>query len=85
MNDCHSDVSPVNKSDLGAFGYFLRIINWSPVGKSAQQVSYKKIPLISLAGTQCIELLTDLHICTSELIPVDQQVSSHLIFEAALV
>ena len=27
--------------DSGAFGYFLRIINWSPVDKSAQQVSNK--------------------------------------------
>ena len=38
MNDCHSDESPVNNSDSGAFGYFLRTINWSPVDKSAQQV-----------------------------------------------
>ena len=43
MNDCHSDVSPVNnsESDSGAFGYFLRTINWSFVNKSAQQVSNK--------------------------------------------
>ena len=43
VNDCHSDVSPVNNSDSdsGAFGYFLRIINWSPVDKSAQQISNK--------------------------------------------
>ena len=43
MNDCHSDVSPVNSSDSdsGAFGYFLRTINWYPVDKSAQQVSNK--------------------------------------------
>ena len=26
---------------LGAFGYFLRIINWSPIAKSAQQVRDK--------------------------------------------
>ena len=44
VNDCHSDVSPVNNSDSdsGAFEYFLRIINWSLVDKSAQQVSNKK-------------------------------------------
>ena len=55
-------MSTVNNSDSdsGAFGYFLRIINWSPVDKSAQQVS-KKNPTL-LAGTQCIELLTDLPI-----------------------
>ena len=41
MNDCHSDVSPVNNSDSGAFGYFLVTINWSPVDKSTQQVSNK--------------------------------------------
>ena len=43
VNDCHSDVSPVNNSnsDSAAFGYFLRIINWSPVDESAQQVSNK--------------------------------------------
>ena len=41
MNDCHSEVSPVYNSESGAFGYFLRIINWSPVDKSAQQVSNK--------------------------------------------
>ena len=44
VNDCHSDVSPRKKnsdSDSGAFGYFLRIIIWSPVDKSAQQVSNK--------------------------------------------
>ena len=41
VNDFHSDVSPSNKSDSGAFGYFLRNINWSPVDKSAQQVSNK--------------------------------------------
>ena len=43
VTDCHSDVSPVNNSDSdsGTFGYFLRIINWSPVDKSAQQVSNK--------------------------------------------
>ena len=41
VNDCHSDVSPVHNSDSGAFGYFLRTINWSPVDKSAQQVSNK--------------------------------------------
>ena len=45
VNDCHSDVSPVynsdSDSDSGAFRYFLRIINWSPVDKSAQQVSNK--------------------------------------------
>ena len=40
VNDCHSDMSPVTNSD--AFGYFLGIINWSPVDKSAQQVSNKK-------------------------------------------
>ena len=34
-------LSPVNNSDSGAFGYFLRIINWSPVDKSAQQVNNK--------------------------------------------
>ena len=34
----HSDVSPVNSSDSDAFGYFLVIIIWSPVDKSAQQV-----------------------------------------------
>ena len=44
VNDCHSDVSPVNNSDSdsGAFGYFLQTINWSPhvpVDRSAQQVS----------------------------------------------
>ena len=44
VNDCHSGVSPVNNSvsDSGAFGYFLRIVNWSPADKSAQQVSNKK-------------------------------------------
>ena len=42
VNDCHSDVLPVNNTDSDAFGYFLRIINWSPVDKSAQQVSNKK-------------------------------------------
>ena len=42
VNYCRSDVSPVNNSDSGAFGYFLRIINWSPIHKSAQQVSNKK-------------------------------------------
>ena len=41
--------------------------------------------MTSLAGTQFIELLMDWHTCTSEYIPVEQQVSSHLIFEAALV
>ena len=43
VNDCHSDVSPVNNSDSdsGAFGYFLRTINWSPVDKLAQRVSNK--------------------------------------------
>ena len=46
-------------SDLGAFGYFLRTINWSSVDKSAQRVI--KIPMTSLAGTQCCELLTDLY------------------------
>ena len=43
VNDCHSDVSPVNNSDPGAFGYFLRIINWSLVETSAQQVNNKTI------------------------------------------
>ena len=44
VNDYHSNVSPVNNSDSDsvAFGYFLQIINWSPVDKSAQQVSNKK-------------------------------------------
>ena len=71
VNDYHSDVSPANNSDSdsGASGYFLRIINWSFVDKSAQEVI--KIPMTSLAGKQCIELLTDLHICTSEFIPVE--------------
>ena len=41
VNDCHSDVSPVNNSDSDAFGYFLGIINWSPIDKSAQQSSNK--------------------------------------------
>ena len=43
VNDCHSDLSPLNNSDSdsGAFGYFLWIINWSPVDESAQQVSNK--------------------------------------------
>ena len=41
MNDYHSDVSPVSNSDSDAFGYFLGVINWSPVDKSAQQVSNK--------------------------------------------
>ena len=27
VNDCHSDVSPVNNSDSGAFGNFFRTIN----------------------------------------------------------
>ena len=31
--------------------------------------------MTSLAGAQCIELLMDLHIFTSEFIPVEQQVS----------
>ena len=44
-----------------------------------------KIPMTSLTGTQCIELLMDLHTGTSDFIPVEQQASSHLIFEAALV
>ena len=68
VNDCHADVSPVNNSDSdsGACGYFLRIINWSPVDKSAQQVSNKKSNAIISR-----ELLTDLHICTSEFIPVE--------------
>ena len=66
MNGCHSDVSPVNNSDSGAFGYFLRIINWSPVDKSAQQISNKL-----LVVTQHIELLTNSHICSSEFIPVE--------------
>ena len=42
VNDCHSDVSTVNNSDSDAFGCVLRIINWSPCDKSAQQVSNKK-------------------------------------------
>ena len=70
MNDCHSDLSPVNNSDSGASGYFLRITDWSPVDKSAQQVSNKN-PMTSLAGTQRIELLTDLHICISAFIPAE--------------
>ena len=43
MNDCHSDVLPVNNSDSDsvAFEYFLRIINWYPVDNSTQQVSNK--------------------------------------------
>ena len=61
MNDCHSDVLPVNNSDSdsGAFGYFLRIINGSPADKLAQQVSNKNSNE-SLAGTQCIEVLIGL-------------------------
>ena len=72
VNDCHSDVSPVNNSDSDSstFGYFLRIFNWSPVDKSAHQVSNKNSNGI-ISGTQCIELLTDLHICTGEFIPVE--------------
>ena len=31
VNDYHSNVSPVNNSDSVAFGYFLQIINWSPL------------------------------------------------------
>ena len=72
VNDCHSHMSPGNnsESDSDAFGYFLRIIiNWSLVDKSAQKVSNKN-PMTSLAGAQCIEFLTDLHICISEFIPV---------------
>ena len=67
MNDCHSDVSPVNNSDSdsGSFGYFLRTINWSPIDKSAQQVSNKNSNDINV-----LELLTDLHTCTSEFISV---------------
>ena len=86
MNDCLSDVSPVNNSDSdsGAFGYFLRTCNWSLVDQSAQQVSNKKFNDI-ITGTQCIELLTDLHIYTNEFIAVEQQVRSDLIFEAALL
>ena len=43
VSDCHSDVSPLNNSDSDsdAFGYFLGIINWSLLDKSAQQVSNK--------------------------------------------
>ena len=43
VNDCHSDMSPVNNSDSdsGAFGYFLRTINLSSIDKSTQQESNK--------------------------------------------
>ena len=41
VNDCHSDVSPVNNSDSDAFGYFLRTINWSAIDKSIQHLSNK--------------------------------------------
>ena len=68
VNDCHFDVSPVNNSDSdsGAFGYFLRVINWS-VDNSAQQASNKNSNDI-ISRDQCIEHLT---VCTNEFIPVE--------------
>ena len=52
---------------------FFELLTALLLTKSAQQVhvSNKKNPMTSLAGTQCIELLMDLHICTSEFIPVE--------------
>ena len=41
VNDCHSNVSPVNNSDSDAFGYVLGITKWSPVDTSTHQVSNK--------------------------------------------
>ena len=42
-------------SNSGAFGFFLRIINWSPVDKLAQQVSNKKsYHLNKLCSTQVL-------------------------------
>ena len=45
----------------------IRFSNWSHVDKSVKQVRHQN-PMISLAGTLCTELLTDLQICTGAFI-----------------
>ena len=79
---------------LGVIGYFLRIISCFFVDKLVQQVRNKKNPMISLAGTQYTEPLTEFADLYPWIYPFpafiysktfEKQAGSQLIFEAAFV